>query len=791
MKVSYNWLKQLVDHKLSPQELGHALTMAGLEVEEMSTVAPPFDKIVVAEVRTRDKHPNADKLSVCSVDAGTGKLLQIVCGAPNVVAGMKVPCALVGAQLPPTDGKPFEIKAAKLRGVDSEGMLCSARELGLSEDHAGLLELPTDAPIGKDIRAYLDLDDTYYLLKLTPNRGDCLGMLGIARDVAAITGAKLNAPAIDAVAPTLADKLAVKVLAPDLCGRFSGRVVRNVNAKAPTPDWMKARLERTGQRSISALVDISNYVMLELGRPSHIFDLDKVHGSLTIRWGKKGEPAELLNGQTVEADTDVGVIADDLRVEALAGVMGGEPTAVSDDTKNIYIEAAFWWPEAIAGRARRYNFSTDAAHRFERGTDFATTALHVERITQLVLDVCGGEPGPVDDQIVRLPERKPVSVTQEQLDRLIGKHVEEAECVAIFRRLNCMVERVGEGYRVTPPSYRFDLNIAEDLVEEVARIHGFENVPPAITKASTVMRPYPDGYRGRMGVKHALVALGYQEVINYAFVDESWEADFAGNAAPVKLANPIASQMSVMRSSLIGGLVETLRANLNRGETRLKLFEMGRCFLSDTPSLEAQPERLAGLAYGLRHPEQWGEAKEGVDFFSVKGDLEQIFSGDNLSFTLISHPALHPGRAAAVRLKGEMVGVLGELHPKWQQKYELPTAPVVFEVVAQPLLAGAAARFAGVSKMPLVRRDIAVVVDEQIVLGDMLAAVRGRVPEQVRAFDLFDVYRGNQLGAKKKSLAFRVLIQDNSRTLTDVEVDQIKANIVSILEQEFAATLRA
>ena len=533
MQFPESWLRSFVDPALSTDELSHALTMAGLEVEGLQPVAPPTTKIVVGQVLEVAKHPNADKLNVCQVDAGTGETLNVVCGAPNVSPGIKVPVALVGAQLPPAEagGEPFAIKLSKLRGVESQGMLCSARELKLSEDHSGLLILPADTPIGQDIRETLNLDDTVFEIKLTPNKADCLSVFGVARETAAITGAPLKALDMPPVAAALDEKLPVKILAPDLCGRFSGRVIRGVNAHAKTPQWMVERLERSGQRSISALVDISNYVMLELGRPTHVFDLDKIHGGIEVRWGRKGETLKLLNGNTVELDETVGVIADDRHVESLAGIMGGDSTAVSLDTTNIYLEAAFWWPDAIRGRARKYNFSTDAAHRFERGVDYSTTVEHIERISQLILDICGGKAGPVDDQIVNLPTRAPVKMRVARAHRIIGIEIGADEIAQIFTRLGLAFERDGDTFSVTPPPYRFDIEIEEDLIEEVARIYGFEKIPARPPVAKSEMRPTNETKRSVHTIRHAVAARDYSETVNFSFVDAEWEQDFAGNDA--------------------------------------------------------------------------------------------------------------------------------------------------------------------------------------------------------------------------------------------------------------------
>jgi phenylalanyl-tRNA synthetase beta chain len=811
MQFSEQWLRRYADPAIDSDELAHRLTMGGLEVEESVPVAPPFTGIVVARVESVAKHPNADKLTVCEVDAGTGTRLSIVCGAPNVAAGIRVPCALEGAVLPGD----FRIKRTTMRGVESQGMLCSARELGLSEDHTGLLILDDAAVIGQDIRAALQLDDRKLTIKLTPNRADCLSVVGIAREVSAITGAALALPVFAPVAPVGGDRLPVRVEAPDLCGRFSGRVIRGVDARAPTPDWMKQRLERSGQRPISALVDISNYVMLEVGRPSHVFDLDKVRGSLTVRWGRQGESVELLNGQTVEVDGEVGVIADDSGVEALAGVMGGEATAVSLDTRNIYVEAAFWWPDAIRGRARRYNFSTDAAHRFERGVDYATTVDHIEYITRLIIDICGGQPGPVDDTIVRLPERKPVTMRIERCRRIIGVPIDADEMADAFRRLGLAFERHPDRFVVTPPSHRFDLEIEEDLVEEVARLFGFERIPSEPPRARLVMRPQREEQRSVHELRRALARDGYQELVNYSFVDAEWEQDFAGSAEPIRVLNPIASQMSVMRSTLLGSLVAALVYNLNRKAGRARLFEVGRVFMRDEQVDDgplavkgiAQPAVVAGLAYGLADDEQWGMPGREVDFFDVKGDIERLFAPVPVGYSRADHPALHPGRSAFVEVGGAIVGFVGELHPRLQQKYELPKAPVVFELDLAPLLERPLPRYAEVSKFQPLTRDISITVDDALPVGAIEDAVRslsrtdGRL-SAVREFRLFDVYRprpdsskvaeasANALLNKEKSLAFRMVLQDTDRALNDADADAAVGAIVEGLEKQCGARLR-
>ncbi len=808
MQFSENWLRTMVDPKMTSDELAHLLTMSGLEVEEVEPVAPPFSNVVVAKVLEVAKHPNADRLNVCQVDAGTGTLLNIVCGAPNVRAGMKVVCAMAGAILPPgDDGKPFEIKVGQLRGIESQGMLCSARELKLSEENAGLMDLPEDAPIGQNFRDYYQLNDLKFTIKLTPNKADCLSVLGVAREVSALTDTPLKMPTYQPVTVTIGDTLPVKVSAPDLCGRFSGRIIRGLNARAATPDWMKQRLERSGQRSISALVDISNYVMLELGRPSHVFDLAKMHGGLDIRWGKKGESLKLLNGNTVEVDEWIGVIADGKEIESLAGIMGGDATAVSLDTQDIYLEAAFWWPQAIQGRARRLNFSTDAAHRFERGVDYATTVEHIERITALIVEICGHKGktavGPIDDHIVNLPQRTPVAVRTARAVKVIGVPLTDAQVADIFKRLALPFTQEPGVFKVTPPSYRFDIEIEEDLIEEIARVYGFENIPALPPVAPNAMRIPLENTRSLFTIRRQLADLDYQEVVNFSFVEESWEADFAANVNPIKLLNPIASQMSVMRSSLIASLIANVRYNLNRKVSRIRLFEVGAVYLrnanvQDGPLSVAgydQPKRVAALAYGPVAEEQWGQPARNVDYFDIKADLEALFAPKILRFAQLEHPALHPGRSAQIMLDGMAIGFIGELHPRWQQKYDLPLAPVLFEVNASALQMRDIPAYQEISKFPAVIRDLALVVKQAISAQDLIdtfAAEKqsNNICRNLQAIVLFDEYRGKGLENDEKSLAFRFTLQDTQTTLQDDAVDAAMAAFVAAANKKHGARLR-
>ena len=803
MQFPESWLRSFCDPKLNTQELAELLTMSGLEVEELRPVAPPFHGIVVAEILTAEQHPNADKLRVCTVNAGGAEPLQIVCGAPNARVGIKVPLATVGAELPPgADGKPFKIGVGKLRGVESFGMLCSARELQLSDEHGGLLELDASAVVGQNVREHLSLDDTLMTLKLTPNLAHCLSVYGIAREVSALTGAPLKTPVIAPAAVANQDKLPVKVQAADLCGRFSGRIIRGINTQAKTPQWMVDRLARCGQRSVTALVDISNYVMFEFGRPSHIFDLDKIHGGLVVRWGAKGEQLKLLNGNTIEVDETVGVIADDAQVESLAGIMGGDATAVSDDTKNIYVEAAFWWPKAVMGRSRRYNFSTDAGHRFERGVDPAETVLHIEHITALIQQICGGEAGPMDDQIVALPERKPVTLRVARAAKIIGMPVTQEQCAGVLRRLGLeFIE--GEGtLTVTPPSRRFDLLIEEDLIEEVIRVLGYPSLPSTPPLAPVVGKVRSESRRAVHALRHALADSGYFETINFSFVEARWEAELAGNANPIQLLNPIAAPLSVMRTSLIGSLINVLKYNLARKAPRVRVFEIGRVFLRDESIVESdttvagirQPMRVAGLAYGPADQQQWGQRDRAVDFFDVKGDLEALFAPRALSFVAAEHPALHPGRSARVMLDGVAIGVIGELHPKWRQGYELPGAPIVFELALDAVLERTLPQGASVPRQQSVQRDIAVIVGETITHDALMATIAGSHDGLIRSARLFDLFKPAQANADMKdgerSLAVRLELLDDEATLTDERIEQAVAAVLQALNEKLGARLR-
>lgn len=793
MLFSESWLRSYIDPAMDTDALCEAMTMAGLEVEEVAPVAPAFSGIVVARVLTCVDHENSDHLHVCTVDVGEAEPVQIVCGAPNVRAGVLVPCAKIGAVLPGD----FKIKKAKMRGVESFGMLCSARELGITEDHSGLWILPEGLTVGEDIRKACHLDDKKIEIKLTPNRGDALSLIGVARDLHAVTGADLHMPAMEEVPATCECTVPVEIEATDLCGRFTGRVIRGLNAKAETPQWMKDRLERSGQRSINALVDISNYVMLELGRPSHFFDLNKLKGDkVVVRWAREGESCALLNGQTVQLDPYFGVVCDGDTPECLAGIMGGEASSISLETTDLFVEAAFWHQEKIQGRCRRLNFSTDAAHRFERGVDFGSNADHMHYITKLIVDICGTEAtkvGPVVDQIVNVPQQAKVQMRADRARKIIGMPIETSMMAECFKRLGFEFTLEGEVFTVTSPTYRFDIQIEEDLIEEVARLYGYEKLPdvPPMAEAKMIMRP--EGTRIAHDIRMQLADMGYQELINFSFVPEAWEKDFAANENPIRLLNPIASQLSVMRTQMIGGLVDILKYNLNRKVASAKLFEVGRIFVRDE-SVETtewsvkgvrQPVRVAGLLYGDAAGEQWGEKARLVDFFDGKGDVERLIAPKTAQYVAKAFPALHPGRSAAVIVDGVEIGFVGELHPKLQQAYGLPHAPIVFELDMAALLTIDVPWHKAVSKFQPIQRDISVVVPAGVSFEALQTSVAEAAQKDPRlatfvSLNLFDLYRPE--GKTEASLAFRMKLQPMSEDFTGEDADNALSAAIEALE---------
>ena len=796
MLFTEDWLRQYCNPELSTEALAETLTMAGLEVEEVTSVAPAFTGVVVAKVVTCRDHENSDHLHVCEVDAGTGELLQIVCGAPNVKAGVKAPCALVGAELPGG----FKIKKSKLRGVLSMGMLCSARELGITEDHSGIWILPEDAPVGTDIREYAKLNDARIEVKLTPNRGDALSLIGIARDLHAVTGAPLTLPEMKPVAPTCDCRLPVRVVAPELCGRFASRIIRNINARAETPAWMKERLERAGQRSISALVDISNYVMIELGRPTHFYDLDKIESDhLTVRWAKAGESVHLLDDSRYDVDGYYGVICDGDAPECLAGIKGGYKTQITNDTKDVFIEAAFWHQAAVQGRPRKLNFSTDASYRYERGVDFGSNVTHLEYITQLVLDICGTpetKVGPVDDVVTTLPERKPVTMRVDRCLKVIGMEIPVDAMEAIFTRLGFEWKREGNVFTVMPPTYRFDIEIEEDLIEEVARLYGYEKLPDRPPVAPAAMKSPLEGKRSEHALRVEMAKLGYQELINFSFVPEAWEKDFADNEKPIRLLNPIASHLAVMRTQLIGGLVDILKYNLNHKAERVRVFEIGRVFCPDESIPDGpwtvkgirQPKHIAGLAYGTAADLQWGIETRRVDFFDVKGDIERLVSPLKVRYVPETFPGLHPGRSAGIYLGDKRIGFLGELHPRTAHDYDLVHAPIVFEIDVADLVDVPVPSYVPLSKFQPMHRDLAVVVAADVPVEKLTDAVWAAKKIDLRlasleVFSLFDLYRPKSAeGADEKSLAFKIeLVARGEEPLGELEADAAMKAILEAL----------
>lgn len=796
MLFTEDWLRQYCNPELSTEALAETLTMAGLEVEEVTSVAPAFTGVVVAKVVTCRDHENSDHLHVCEVDAGTGELLQIVCGAPNVKAGVKAPCALVGAELPGG----FKIKKSKLRGVLSMGMLCSARELGITEDHSGIWILPEDAPVGTDIREYAKLNDARIEVKLTPNRGDALSLIGIARDLHAVTGAPLTLPEMKPVAPTCDCRLPVRVEAPELCGRFASRIIRNINARAETPAWMKERLERAGQRSISALVDISNYVMIELGRPTHFYDLDKIESDhLTVRWAKAGESVHLLDDSRYDVDGYYGVICDGDAPECLAGIKGGYKTQITNDTKDVFIEAAFWHQAAVQGRPRKLNFSTDASYRYERGVDFGSNVTHLEYITQLVLDICGTpetKVGPVDDVVTTLPERKPVTMRVDRCLKVIGMEIPVDAMEAIFTRLGFEWKLEGNVFTVMPPTYRFDIEIEEDLIEEVARLYGYEKLPDRPPVAPAAMKSPLEGKRSEHALRVEMAKLGYQELINFSFVPEAWEKDFADNEKPIRLLNPIASHLAVMRTQLIGGLVDILKYNLNHKAERVRVFEIGRVFCPDESIPDGpwtvkgirQPKHIAGLAYGTAADLQWGIETRRVDFFDVKGDIERLVAPLKVRYVPETFPGLHPGRSAGIYLGDKRIGFLGELHPRTAHDYDLVHAPIVFEIDVADLVDVPVPSYVPLSKFQPMHRDLAVVVAADVPVEKLTDAVWAAKKIDLRlasleVFSLFDLYRPKSAeGADEKSLAFKIeLVARGEEPLGELEADAAMKAILEAL----------
>ncbi len=790
MQFSERWLRTLTDPPVATAALCNTLTMSGFEVEGAVPAAPPFEGVVVGRIEKVEPHPNADRLRVCAVDVGAGAPLTIVCGAPNAAAGMKAPCARVGATLPGG----LAVKKAAVRGVESNGMLCSAKELGISDDASGLYVLPADAAVGVNLREALALDDTIITLKVTPNRADCLSMVGLARDVAAVTAAPLTLPPFNAAPVASRATREVRVEDKAGCPRFVSRVIEGIDPTAPTPAWMKERLERSGIRSISAVVDITNYVMLEQGQPLHAYDDRILDGAVVVRFARAGETLTLLNGQVLTLEPDLLMVCDEKKPLGLAGIMGGEHSGISDATTTVFLEGAFWSPAVIQGRSRRLGFVSDAGYRFERGVDFGNAARAVERATGLILEICGGRAGPLGDVVAALPARNPVRVRPARVGRLLGIAVDDATIAALFTRLGLAFTRADGDFIVTPPSYRFDLVIEEDFVEEIARLIGYDAIPTKPAAHVQTMLPDPESRRDTFALKRRLAARDWQEAITFGFVSSALEAvlfpDRPAARAPIAVLNPIASQLDVMRTTLAGGLLGVLSGNLARKHERVRVFEVGRCFLRDDGGAN-QPLRIGGIAYGPAAPEQWGTPRRLVDFHDVKGDLEALAAPHVIATNAADHPLLHPGRAAEVRVAEGVLGWVGELHPRLVRHFELPHAPVLFELDVAPFLRRPLPVARPVSKLPVVRRDFAVVVDDAVPAAALLGALEAAKLPKVTAIRLFDVFRGAGLTDGRKSLAILVLMQDTERTLTDAEIDATMAALIQITTEQFGGSLRS
>lgn len=789
MKISVNWLREFVPLSLDGAGMAQRLTLAGIEVAAVHPALPPFRKVVVAKVLSLAPHPDADKLKVCQVDAGSGRRVQIVCGAPNVRTGMKAPLALPGGTLP--DGS--EIKQVRLRGVESAGMLCSARELGLAEETAGLWILPDDAPLGMDLREYLGGEDELLEIEITPNRGDCLSVLGVARELATLFAKPLEHDETPTVQAAIRDTLPVEMRAPQACPIYGGRVLKGIRADAITPMWMRERLRRAGLQCVHTVVDVTQYVMLELGQPMHAYDLAKLDRGIVVRNAQAGETVKLLNGSSYTLQPDVVVIADHSRLQGLGGIMGGADSKVAAGTRDIFLEAAHFTPAAVSGRPRQLDLLTDAAYRFERGVDPAGPARALERATQLILEIAGGQPGPVTlNRSEGNSTAQPIRLRRARLAALLGISVPDAEVKGILTRLGFDVQTVPEGWNSTAPSHRFDIEIEEDLIEEVGRVYGYDRIPAVQYPNRQPMPPLPEASVSSANLRNVLVQRGYQEVITYSFVEPSLQLALSGTAG-LALANPIAADLAEMRRSLWPGLVEVLRYNLNRQQMRVRIFEIGLRFIQQDNDIK-QESVIAGLVSGPVYPLQWGlDATVPVEFSDLKNDVEALLvpaSAGPLTAEPAPHPALHPGQSACLRLAGQELGWMGALHPAHVRRLDLPQGAFLFELRLAPLLAGRLPQAQPVARFPAVRRDLALVVEENVPAATLLAAARAAGGVVLQEVNIFDIYRGKGIDSGRKSIALGLILQDSSRTLTDEAADAIVARVAEQLQHQLGATIR-
>lgn len=791
MKVSESWLREWVNPAITTDELVAQLTMAGLEVDAVEAVAGDFTGVIVGEIVACEQHPDADKLRVCQVAGLPDGPTQVVCGAANARVGIKIPFATIGAELPDN----FHIKKAKLRGVESFGMLCGQTELKAGDDDSGLWELAADAPVGANIREYLNLDDKLIEVDLTPNRSDCLSLKGVAREVGVLNRAPVNMPAIAPVASTIADVIPVTLSAGAACSRYVGRVIRNIDISRPSPAWLQDKLARAGLRSIDAVVDVTNYLLVELGQPMHAFDLAKLGGGINVRLAEQGEQLQLLDEQEIKLNADTLIISDARGPLAIAGIMGGKASSVTETTRDIFLESAFFNPLAIAGRARSYGLHTDSSHRFERGVDYNLQVDAMERATALLLDIVGGEAGPVihatNDE---LPQERQVTLRKARIVSGLSLEMADAEVVDILARLGLvLVSHDDAGWTFSVPSYRFDISIEADLLEELARVYGYNRLPTRSLAAPMDIEAHPEVQMGLPTLRKQLIARGYQEAITYSFIEPKLSALFDPDCAPVTLRNPISADMAAMRTSLLPGLVSVLRHNLNRQQTRARLFETGLRFVPGAEGLK-QEAMLAGLIYGSRLPESWANIAGAVDFYDLKGDLEAVLAltGDDASFSFApaNHSAMHPGQTAGVYRNGQLVGYIGALHPTVQQQLDIPQAAYMFELEQAPLLLARIPSFSALSKFPEVRRDLAILVDRNLAVDALLMAVKKQAGEYLSDLKVFDVYIGKGIDPQRKSVAMGLTFQHPSRTLTEDEISASTTSVVKYLEAHFAATLR-
>jgi phenylalanyl-tRNA synthetase beta chain len=800
MKFSEQWLREWVNPEIGTDELAHQLTMAGLEVDAIEAVAPEHSGVVVGKILSAERHPDADKLQVCSVDVGdkSEQPLQIVCGAANARQGLLVACAMVKAVLPGN----FKIKKSKLRGVESFGMLCSDKELGLADSADGIMELPQDAQPGTSLNDYLKLKDVSIELGLTPNRGDCLSIAGVAREAGVLTRSTVSPVAIPEHAADITNVIDIQIDAPESCPRYAGRIIKNVNTRAETPMWMQEKLRRSGNRSISPLVDITNYVMLELGQPMHAFDLAKINGGIKVRMAQQGEKLVLLDGQEITLTADNLVIADHEQALALAGIMGGEGSAVSDETQDILLESAFFAPEKMIGKARTHGLHTDSSHRFERGVSPELQVQAIERATQLVLEIAGGNVGPVveqrfDDYIAKA---KPILLKKDKIKRVLGITIDDETVKDVLTRLEMNVVDCQDGWEVTAPAFRFDIAADVDLAEEIGRIYGYDNLPVTLPHGAFEMAACPEDRIGEASIKNLLVNLGYQEAICYSFVEPKAQKLITPNIPGIRLSNPISEDMSVMRTSLWTGLIEALVYNQNRQQNRIRLFEVGSRFIpGETISDLQQQVMVAGIINGSAYPEQWGEASRNVDFFDLKADVEALLSlGGEItkySFVAEEHPALHPGQSARIYMGDQAVGWMGTLHPSVAKNMDVKSTSILFELEFDAISTAKVPKFKILSKFPAIRRDIAIIVDDGVKSSAIIENIRQTAVSTLNensniSVELFDVYVGDSVGAGKKSLAVSLSLQEQSRTLTDDEVDSLIQAVLTNLEQEHRAKLR-